>query len=289
MVEAEDIGIKVALQILWADGVVDTIDSPLRVTPEAFDIVGMGASCNVLLGAVDHGFMGIAETGKVVVGSVFVGVDGSIVGMDVFLNHRDYGGCLAVGLYLNHGTTLALDHAHHHGLANGPATGVELLGLVLVAFLPADVSLSNFYFSEQRDAVFLGHQLTDLGEHPPGRLVGDADLSFKLLGRYARPGGSHEEHSVEPGLERCTGLMKDGVGSWGDVETAEFTRVDLAALNAVMAGYLIALGAMNAVRPTGLLDEFKARIFVWELSLEVLYRVLFHANSLAGKVRDVKG
>ena len=81
MVEAEDIGIKVALQILGADDVVNAVDSPFRVAPEAFDIVGMGASCNVLFGAVDHGFMGIAETGKVVVGSVFVGVDGSIVGM----------------------------------------------------------------------------------------------------------------------------------------------------------------------------------------------------------------
>ena len=73
-------------------------------------------------------------------------------------------------------------------------------------------------------------------------------------------------------------LWKDGIGSWGDVDTTEFARVDLAALNAVMASYLIALGAMNAVRPTGLLDEFKARILIGELSLEVLYRVLFHAT-----------
>ena len=289
MVEAEDIGIKVALQVFGADRVVNAVDAPLGVAPETFNIVGMGASCNVLLGAVGHGFMGIAETGKVVVGSVFVGVDGSIVGMDVFLDHRDDGRCFTVGLYLNHGVALALNQAYHHGLAYGSAPGPELLARVFVGFLAADVGLVNFYLSEQRDAVFLGHQLTDLGEHPPGRLVSDAGFPLQLLGRYARPGRSHEEHGVEPDLERCTGLMKDGVGSWGDVETAEFTRVDLAALNAVMTSYLIAFGAMNAVRPTGLLDEFKARIFVWELSLEVLSRVLFHANSLAGKVRDVKG
>ena len=289
MVEAEDIGIKIALQILGADDVVNAVDAPLGVAPETFNIVGVGASCNVLLGAVDHGFMGIAETGKVVVGSVFVGVDGSIVGMDVFLDHRDDGRCFTVGLYLNHGVALALNQAYHHGLAYGSAPGPELLARVFVGFLAADVSLINFYLSEQRDAVFLGHQLTDLGEHPPGRLVSDASFPLQLLGGNAGAGRSHKEHRVEPGLERCTGLVEDGIGSWGDVDTTEFARVDLAALNAVMASYLTALGAMNAVRPTGLLDEFKARIFVWELSLEVLYRVFFHATMISGNVRDVKG
>ena len=289
MVEPVHVGVEVALQVFGADRVVNSVDAPLGVAPETFNIVGMGASCNVLLGAVDHGFMGIAETGKVVVGSVFVGVDGSIVGMDVFLNHRDDGGCLAVRLYLNHGVALALNQAYHHGLAYGSAPGVELLVGVLVAFLAADVSLINFYLSEQRDAVFLGHQLTDLGEHPPSSLVSDAGFPFQLLGGNAGAGRGHKEHRVEPGLERCTGLVEDGIGSWGDMGTTEFTRVDLAALNAVMGSYLIALGAMNTIRPTDLLDEFKARIFVCELLLEVLYRVLFHANSLTGKVRDVKG
>ena len=289
MVEAEHVGIQIALQVLGTDNVVNAVDSSLGIAPETFDIVGMGASCNVLLGAVDHGFMGIAETGKVVVGSVFVGVDGSIVGMDVFLDHRDDGRCFTVGLYLNHGVALALNQAYHHGLAYGSAPGPELLARVFVGFLAADVSLINFYLSEQRDAVFLGHQLTDLGEHPPGRLVRDAGFPLQLLGGNAGAGRGHKEHRVEPGLERCTGLVEDGIGSWGDVDPTEFARVDLAALNAVMTSYLIAFGAMNAVRPTGLLDEFKARIFVWELSLEVLYRVLFHATMISGNVRDVKG
>ena len=124
---------------------------------------------------------------------------------------------------------------------------------------------------------------------PPSRLVSDAGFPLQLLGGNAGAGRGHEEYRVEPSLERCTGLVEDGVGSWGDVGATEFTRVDLAALNAVMAGYLIALGAMNAVRPTGLFDEFKARIFVWELLLKVLYRVLFHATMVSGKVRVVKG
>ena len=137
MVEAVHVGVEVALQVFGADRVVNAVDAPLGVAPETFNIVGMGASCNVLLGAVDHGFMGIAETGKVVVGSVFVGVDGSIVGMDVFLDHRDDGRCFIVGLYLNHGVALALNQAYHHGLAYGSAPGPELLARVFVGFLAA--------------------------------------------------------------------------------------------------------------------------------------------------------
>ena len=289
MIEPVDIGIKVALQVFGADGVVDAIDSPLRVTPEAFDIVGMGASCNVLLGAVDHGFMGIAETGKVIVGSVFVGVDGSIVGMDVFLNHRDDGGCLAVGLYLDHGVALALNQAYHHGLAYGSASGVELFGFVLVPFLPADVSLINFYLSEQRDAVFLGHQLTDLGEHPPGRLVGDADLPFKLLGRYARPGGSHEEHGVKPGAERSRGLVEDGICRGGYLGAAELAAINLSALDAVVGSDLLAGGAGDAIGPSGGFEEVQAGVIGGELGVELFDCVLLHAPMISDRVRDVKG
>ena len=44
MVEPVHVGVEVALQVFGADRVVNAVDSPLRVTPEAFDIVGMGAS-----------------------------------------------------------------------------------------------------------------------------------------------------------------------------------------------------------------------------------------------------
>ena len=142
---------------------MNAVDSALGIAPETFDIVGMCASRDVLLGTVDHGFMSIAETGKVVIGSVFIGVDGSIVGMDVFLDHRDDGRCFTVGLYLNHGVALALNQAYHHGLAYGSAPGSELLARVFVGFLAADVSLINFYLSEQRDAVFLGSSTYGFG------------------------------------------------------------------------------------------------------------------------------
>ena len=68
MIEAVDVGVQVALEILGADDVVNAVDTPLGVAPEPFDVVGMGAARHVLLGTVDHGFVGIAKARQVIVG-----------------------------------------------------------------------------------------------------------------------------------------------------------------------------------------------------------------------------
>ena len=289
MVEPEDVGVKVALEVLGADNVVNAVDAPLGVAPEPFDIVSMGAARHVLLGAVGHGFMGITKTGKAVVSPMFVGVDRRIVGVYVLLEHRDDGSSLAIGFDFHHGSALAFNHPHHNGLADGSPTSVELLRLMLVGFLPADVSFVNLYLSEQGGAVLLGHQLADLGEHPPSRLVGDTGFPLQLLGGYAGPGRGHEEHRVEPSPQGSGGLVKDGVCRGGDVVAAELTGVDLAPRDPVVVRNLLALLASNTGRPSCVLEEVQAGILVWKLLLEVLYCVLFHATSLSEKVRDVKG
>ena len=79
---------------------------------------------------------------------MFVRVHGSIIGMDVSLDHRDDGAGLAVGFDLNHSVAFALDHTHHHSLTNGAPSGVEFLRFVLVLFQSADVGLVNLYFPE---------------------------------------------------------------------------------------------------------------------------------------------
>ena len=39
MIVAEDVGVKIALQVLGTDGGVDPVYAPLGVAPEAFDVV----------------------------------------------------------------------------------------------------------------------------------------------------------------------------------------------------------------------------------------------------------
>ena len=117
------------------------------------------------------------------------------------------------------------------------------------SFAP-DVGLVNLDLAKEGDTV-LGHELADLLEHPPGRLVGDADLPFKLLCRYARPGGSHEEHGVKPGAKRSRGLVEDGICRGGYLGAAELAAIDLSALDAVVGSDLLAGKAGDAIGPAG--------------------------------------
>ena len=127
------------------------------------------------------------------------------------------------------------------------------------------------------------------GEHPPRGFVGDSGFPFQLLGRYAGASRGHKEHGVEPNLERRRGLVEDRVCGGRDMRATELARVDLAAPYPVVVRDLIALDAMHAVRPSGILHELQSGIFVGELLLKVLYRVLFHAIIALGKVRVVNG
>ena len=63
MIEPVHVGIQAALQGLGADRMVNPVDSPLRVAPEPLDVVRVRPSRDVLLGAVNHDFMGIPQAG----------------------------------------------------------------------------------------------------------------------------------------------------------------------------------------------------------------------------------
>ena len=188
---------------------------------------------------------------------------------------------------LTSGTTLddvppaSLHHAGHDGLSIGsPST--------LSWATPSNVGFVNLDFSEEGNA-FLGHELADLGEHPPGRLVSDAYLPFELLGRYAGPGRGHQEHCVEPGPERGGGLVEDGVGSRGDLGATELAAVDLPARDPEVLGDPVALGASDTMGPSSVLEEVQAGVIVGKLLVERFNRVLFYTPIVAEKVRVVKG
>ena len=154
-------------------------------------------------------------------------------------NHGNQCLGLHVRDHLDHGLPAAFYHAGDDGFASGSPAPLPWP-------LAPDVGLVNLNLAEEGDTV-LGHELADLLEHPPGRLVGDADLPFKLLGRYARPGGSHEEHGMEPRLEGSRGLVEDGVRRGRYLSPTEFATVDLAARDAVVFGDFLALGAGHTV------------------------------------------
>lgn len=268
------------MQVLGTDRMVNAVDTTLDVAPEPFHVVGMDVSEHVLLGAVLDDFVVVAQAGQAGVARHVVGVDDG-VWAGVLGNHGEK----CPGFYIRHdlgdGLPASLYHTGHDGLTCGSTS-------TLARSISTDVRFINFNLVEQ-ERVVLSHESSNLFEHPPRCLVGDADLSFQLLGGYARASGGHEEHGVEPRPERSSRLVEDGIGGWGDVIPAELAAVDLATGDAEVLGDALALGAGYTVRPSSVLDELKAGIVVGKLGVELFDCVSLHGLILSQRVRDVKG
>ena len=82
---------NVAIQVLWADLVENSLMSPLQHGPEALDSIRMGLTSHVLTNAVLDGFM----VGKRMVGQSVIGVDLG-TGFDVLHDEPAHG--LALGV-----------------------------------------------------------------------------------------------------------------------------------------------------------------------------------------------
>ena len=143
----------------------------------------------------------------------------------------------------------------------------------------------------ERPAVLI-HELADLSEHPPCRLVGHAQLAFELLGADTAASRAHDVHGVKPRLERRGGLLKDGPGQRVDVRTAVVAGIGFPARDASMRTDNTALPTHDPVWVDHRKDGFQAGIFIREITIEVCYRVfggLFHDCSIPDSVLAVKG
>ena len=289
VIEPEHVRVQVALQVLGADNVVHPIDPALGVRPKPFDVVRMGAAGDVLFGGMDYRPVGIAQAGQAPVRGVFVGEHNGAVGVNVFLHHRDDGIGPVVGLDLDDGLPVALHHSNHGSLADCAPPGVEFLAFVFVGLFATDIGFVNLHVAKQLQAVFLGHEFPDLLEHPPSGFVGDAGLTLQLFCRYARPRRGHEEYGIEPGPQAGAGLVKDGIGAGRNVGRTSDAGIDLATLDAAVGGDFTATLAVDTVRPAQILQIIEASILGGEFVVELLERVLFHAQMIAKSTCVVKG
>ena len=225
---------------------VNPIDAPLNVAPHPLDVIRVSPTGDVLLGFVLDSGMEVAHPSEPMVAHQFVGVDDLPLG-DVVLNHGEQGMSLYVGDYLEDGPAIPLHHTGNDSLPESPAPARSRP-------LASDVCLIDFDFPKELE-VGLSHELPDLVKHPPSRFVGDSYLPFKLFSGYSRPGGSHEEHGVEPGAQWGGRLVEDGIGGRGDVRAADLTTIDLAAPNAMVGSDALASEAVDTMRPSGILDK----------------------------------
>ena len=75
MIKAEDVGVQVGLEVLGADGMVNTVNTPLDVAPETLKTVDVGVAINILLGSMSDRLMGITQSGEPVVAAQLICVD----------------------------------------------------------------------------------------------------------------------------------------------------------------------------------------------------------------------
>lgn len=143
--------------------------------------------------------------------------------------------------------TALLAHPQHGSLADRAATGVQLLGLVLVGFLAANIHLVDFDEAAQ-DGRVIAAGFTEPLQHEPRALLRDPDLLGQLKAGNALAGRDQQIHGIEPLMERDMAPLEDGRGPDGEVRYA-----GVAAVEAVLAAgnplRLVAAGADRAIRP----------------------------------------
>lgn len=238
MIITEGIGVQIPLQILRADGMIYTIDTPLDVAPETVDGVGMDCPSDILFGRVLDSIVGITQAGKSVIAEHFVGVNHSTRnGGDMLLDNGKQGIRLHIRDHRGDGFPLPFYHTSNDGFTSSPTTP-------FARALPSNICFIGFNFPKERD-FFTGHQLADLGEHPPSRLVGNAQLPLQLLGRNASAGLRHEEDGIEPRAHRSRRMVQNSTRCWREIVVTGATLIDLAARDTIKLAGLFASRAIN--------------------------------------------
>lgn len=240
---------------------IDTRYATLDQTPEVLDIVGVCSPTNIDLGTVHNPLMVIAKPCYVVVAQKFIGVKNCIRGY-IPPNERDKGGTLDIRDDRSHDLPLPLNYAYDGSFAFcSPST--------LPTPDPADVGFVSLNFTREDRRVFV-KESSDLIEHTPSCLVGNACFPLKFLGGMSRPSGSHPEHCLKPSRERSSGLVEDGVGSRVDLMPAVIALVARSFSKLVVLCNLVANRAVDAVWVAVALKPLKAGIIIRELPLKVL-------------------
>jgi hypothetical protein len=200
LVQPEGKFVNVAIKMFRAGMVVDANQPALEYRENAFHSVRGHAVTDILACAMVDRSVFEARTLDADIRASFVGVQDR-TGLNVLID----GGLdrLFVGACDRHAdsATPALAHSENGGLADRPASGLELLGLVLVLFDAAYIGFVDF-----DDAFELAQVVTAAGfaqavQHKPSRLLSDTDFLGELHAGDALAGRHKQVHRVNPFME----------------------------------------------------------------------------------------
>ena len=236
------------------------VNRAFQLRPEPLNGVRMDAPANVFLAAMIHDLMGVAERLHEVVNVRLIRVDfGPRFNRLADVAHDAGGVHRAHDLGLN--TATAIDHADHGSLASGPTAP-------LAGANTADIGFIRLALAKELAGLVL-HELADFVSHAPRRLIGHAKLPFQFLGRYAVPGGGHQEDGKEPRHEAGGGLVEDGACRGVNLIAAPSAGIGAAVIDGMEAVRLAALVTFAASRPARVEQEIKAGAVIGKLGLEI--------------------
>lgn len=275
VIQAKGEFINISAKMFRRDLMVDASQPALENRPNALDSVHAGLLANELADAMVDGLVIEKERSKVSINRRFIRVNGR-ADLDIIIDGLVQIRRISIRDMAGLQSAATLTHAENNGLADRTAPHVELLGLVLIAFLAADVGFINFDYASQLFQVFTAASLTQPVKHEPSGLLSDSDFFGKLKGRNTLASRDEQVHGVQPLVKWDMGPLKDRSSPDGKILIAIIASIVtlLAWRDALAIGR--ANGALDSIRPQARFKISSRRLFVGE-----------HLEQLKGADRDV--
>jgi hypothetical protein len=204
--------VNISAKMLAASVMVDADQTALEDGENAFNSIRGNGASHIFTRAVIDGFVFKGAGLDAIISASFIRVEHR-AGFDA-LGDRILDGCF-VGVSNGNGNraAAALAHTEDGRFADGPATGFQLLGFMLVLFDPADKGFINF-----DDAFEFGEVRTAAGfpqpmQNEPSRFLRDPDFLGKLHRGYALARRHKQVHGVNPLMQRNVAALENRAGA----------------------------------------------------------------------------
>ena len=225
LIEAECELIDVAIKMFRAGMVVDADQAALESGENAFHPVRGHAVADIFARAMVDGSVFETRTLNADICASLIGMqDRTDLNMpvDSGLNR------LFVGVRNRHAdsATAPLPHSENGGFPDRAATGLKLLGLMLVLFDSTDIGFVDFDDAFELAQVVAAASFPQAVQHEPSRLLRDPDLLGELHARDALAGRHKQIHRVNPLVQRNVAALEYRASAHRKVFLALVTAIE---------------------------------------------------------------
>lgn len=275
--------IGITANMLGADVVEGSVNSPLENGPNGFDGVSAGRASRVFPSTVVHGFMFKKQAVKVREHNAVIGIK-LRPKFDVAVNLCCDG---LHGAFIHRGkdgATVTFAHSKHGSFADSTASSFQLFMLMLVPFLAADETLVKFHDALQlgdnfRSAASLAQPMQD----EPRGFLRNSDLLGELKAADALTRCDQQIHCVNPLMKWNVAALENGSGANGEFQRTG-VAIEVPVAQSVDSVFALAFRAYRAIRPQARL-QVESRCFLIGEGLEELERADRGSGHLASLFR----